>query len=79
MVVTLQTPSQTSLDEVRAFLMSNAAVVSTAPVAAKHYLRAKCTLRQFHYDAVKCTDRGVLQRLPAQGHRPGVSPTGAGR
>jgi hypothetical protein len=32
MVVTLHTPSQTSLDEVREFLESNAAVVSTAPV-----------------------------------------------
>jgi transposase InsO family protein len=60
MIVTLNTQSLASLDEVRAFLDGNAAVAFSPPAAAERYRWLETTLRQFHYATLKRADKGLV-------------------
>ena len=59
--MTLDTYSLRSLDDVRAFLDGNLAVKFSPPAEAHRYLWLEKTLRQFHYEALKRADKGLLQ------------------
>lgn len=61
MIVTLDTHSLRSLNDVRAFLDGNAAASSSPPAKGDRYRRLDKTLRQLHYTTLKRADEGVLQ------------------
>jgi len=61
MIVTLNTQSLSSLDEVRAFLAGNASVSFDAPVGGDRYGWLSATLRQFRYGTLKRADKGLIQ------------------
>lgn len=61
MIVTLNTQSLRSLDEVRAFLDGNAPVDFAAPAGAARYRWLELTLQQFDYARLKRADKGLLR------------------
>ena len=61
MIVTLNTATLRTLDEVRAFLDGSTAVSFEAPPSADRYGWLEMTLRQFRYDRLVRADKGVLQ------------------
>jgi transposase InsO family protein len=61
MIVTLNTQSLASLDEVRAFLAGNAPVDFVAPAGEGRYTWLARTLTQFRYPTLKRAERGLLQ------------------
>ena len=66
MIVTLNTETLTSLDEVRAFLEGNTSVSFSAPDPAERYRWLEATLRQFHYSTLGRADKGVLRAFAAK-------------
>ena len=61
MIVTLNTQSLSSLAEVRAFLNGNAEVKFSPPAEADRHAWLAATLRQFHYNTLKRSDKGVVR------------------
>lgn len=61
MIVTLNTATLRTLDEVRAFLDGSAAVSFKPPASEDRYGWLAMTLRQFRYNRLVRADKGVLQ------------------
>jgi transposase InsO family protein len=61
MIVTLNTQSLRSLDDVRAFLDGSASVGFSPPAHADRYTWLAATLRQFGYKTLARADKGVLR------------------
>jgi transposase InsO family protein len=61
MIVTLNTATLRTLDQVRAFLSGSTAVSFEPPASADRYGWLAMTLRQFRYDHLRRADKGLLQ------------------